>query len=371
MARQRRYVAKDSKQTILRLLQFVFLAIVIVGGIVAAILFLAQDGTRIASTTALPFTSAHSYAYTGRGFLYEVPGGLTYADLSDEERNYNATVNADEVMLMGSDSIHALYNSAAINIVGAQDIPSYSQTLVNVATGMDNVAILWRDAAGIESVQVLSAAGEQKDLLIFEGQYIVDYGFYYDGEIETLYVHTLDIASATPMSTIHIFNMTSSSTSGVLQVQHQLIEHVYFTNTSIFIAGTNTINRYDRANNRESYHVTVYGWEVYDYDGASTFLLSPRSSTTPGILKVLSLTQGDVGEVGESIFQAPMGTLGVYFMGDTIMAITRTTLYSYDLEGALIREYSVETPIASVKKIDDNLLLFTDDAGSLSMYTLR
>lgn len=370
MAERRRLVARNRRRTITRLLLLLLLALIVIGGIVAAVLLLTKKGTQQAPLTALPFSSTAEYAFTGNGFLYTTADGIAFHDITDSGNDYTASVPTGQVKVMGSQTAHVMYNAAALKIVGAPDSNSYAEQLVNVACGSGHVAALWRDAAGKESIQVLNLAGEQKDLLVFDKQFVVNFGFN-TTKNEYLWVLTLDIQSDTPICTVHIYNMTLGSTSGILQIQNQMVERVYFTNSSIFVVGTNQIIRYTLENNRDTYRETVYGWRVLDCSNGSSFLLAPRSSGTLGLLKVLTLAEADVSSAKQTLIQAPAGAIGAFLMQDRLAIVTEKMVYTYDLNGKRLSETAWDITVSDAKKLDGSTLLITQANGSLYLYKFR
>ncbi len=370
MAERKRLVARNRRRTITRLLLLLLLGVIVIGGIVAAVLLLTKKGSQQAQLTALPFSSQAEYSYTGSGFLYTTAEGIAYHDIADSNNDYTASVTTGEVKLVGSATAHVLYNAAALKIVGAPDSNSYAELLVDVACGSGHVAALWQDAAGKESIQVLNLTGEQKDLLVFEKQYVVDFGFN-TTKNEYLWVQTLDIQSDTPICTIHIYNMTLGSTSGILQIQNQMVERVYFTNNSIFIVGTNQIIRYALENNRDTYRETVYGWKVLDYSNGSSFLLSPRSSGTLGLLKVMTLAEADVSSAKQTLIQAPAGAIGAFLLADKLAIVTEKNVYTYDLSGKRLSEYTWDITVSDAKKLDNSTLLIAQESGGLYLHKFR
>ncbi len=366
---QRKQINKRLKRRVMLRLSFVILlGLLVIGGIAAAILLLTRQGTPSAQLTALPFQAQTGYTYTGSGFLYREGDGIAYYDLADEGKNYTASVTASDMQLVGSPTAHVIYNSLALKIVGAEFPNEFPGQLISVKCGSSHVAALRADAAGVEGIQVFDLAGQQKDQLAFDTQYIVDYGFY-TAKSEYLWVHTLDVQSGAPISTIHLYNMTSGSTSGLLQVQNQLIERVCFSNSSIFLVGTNQIIRYSLENNRESYQEMVYGWQMIDYATTPAFLLSPRSSETLGTLKLLTCAEADLSGASETILQAPVGALGAFLVSGKLAVVTADTLYYYDYNGKELSQYDLGQTISSASKLDSSTLLLQSGDALFVMNT--
>lgn len=358
MESKRRRRTRNKRKTIMRLLFLFGILLLILAGIIAGILLLGNSMSSQAALNQLPFGPQDKALFTGQGFLYIKDGTLYYKDLYNDSNDYNASVTATDVKLAASESIHALYNSAALRIVDATYPIQFTGSLLYVTCGSTTVAALKTDSTGAETIQVFDKTGAQKDELTFPGQFIVDYGFYTAGN-EYLYVLTTSLDSGTPLSTITIYDMTRAATSGVMQIQNQLIEHIYFTSSGIYAVGTNQLIRYSLKGNRENYREMLYGWKVMDFEGASNplFLLRPRSTEKPGTVKLLTVKDADVAGTTQRLFQLPAGTVDAFMMGGRLVAVTNDGYTVYGADGKLINTRHVEAEIVSAQKIDSSTLL--------------
>jgi len=363
MAERMRPRPRKRRLAVGRLILACLLLLVLLGGIVAGILLLTKKGTPEAALTQLPFSGEVQHTFTGAGFLYRTGEGLSYYDLKDEKKNYSAAVTAEAITLAGSGNVHVIYNDTALKILGAEFANEFPGRLLSVACGSAHIAALRQDPAGTEALQVFDLTGTQRDQLIFDGQFIVDFGFY-TAKSEYLWVQTLDVQSGSPVTTVHIYNMTLGSVSGLLQLQNQLVERVCFTQSSIYVIGTNQIIRYALENNREAYREMVYGWKVIDADAAPVFLLSPRSEgDTLGTLKVLACTEEELSGATETILQAPAGALRMFLMGEKIVAITPDTIWYYSRSGEKLAEYRLPERVDRVEKLNATTLLLYQGNG--------
>ncbi len=358
MEYKRRRTVKSKRRVILRLSLVFGLCALVVAGIVAAVLLLGKNSGSEAPLKQMSFTRANERFFTGAGFLYIQDGTLYYDDLYNDKNDYYAPVSGEGVTLCGSPTLHALYNSAALKIVGASYPVEFTGRLLYVDCGSAYVAALRADASGAETVQVFDKTGAQKDQIDSGGQFIEDFGFYNAGN-EYLYVLTLTLDSGTPVSTIAVYDMTHAATSGVMQVQNQLIEDIYFTQSGIFAVGTNQIIRYSLSGNRESYRETVYGWRVMDFESASspTFLLGPRGVEKPGTVKLVTLKDADVAGTTQRLLQLPAGTIDAFVMNGKLVAVTSGGYIVMGVDGKRISERNVEINIEEAEKLDASTLL--------------
>ncbi len=366
---KRRRKAKNKRRTVLRLFFLLGILLLILAGIVAGILLLGNSMSSQASLVQMPFAPQDNALYTGNGFLYIKDGTLYYKDLNNENNDYHAPVKTAGLKLAASPEIHALYNSAALKIVNETYPVQFTGTLLYVTCGSTTVAALKTDDTGAETIQVFDRTGAQKDELTFPGQFIVDYGFYTAGS-EYLYVLTTSLDSGTPLSTITIYDMTRAATSGVMQIQNQLIEHIYFTSSGIYAVGTNQLIRYSLEGNRESYREMLYGWEVMDYEasGNPLFLLRPRSSDKPGTVKLLTAKDADVAGTTQRLYQLPSGTVDAFVMGGRLVAVTTDGYTVYGSDGKQVSSRHVAAEIVAAEKIDSGTLLLN---SASACYTVK
>ncbi len=363
-------LAKMKRKVITRLLLLFIFALLFVFGVVAAILFIRKQSAREAALTKLAFSASDQYVFTGSGFLYLSGGMLTYNDLTNEKYDYSAPVSASgsPVHLSASPTMHVLYNEGGLKIIGAANAAEFTGTLLSAACGNSHAAVLCLDALNKESIQVFSSDAQIIDQLAYSGQFILDYGFYTVNE-EYLYVLTLSLDSGIPLSTITVYDLTNKSTTGIMQVQNQLLEKIYFTSGSIFAFGTNQLIRYGLPGNRESYREMVYGWKPVDFEASSSpsFLLMPRNFDTPGTVKLITLKEAEVAEAVAKLYQLPSGTIGAFIMGGKLVALTENGYTQYGSEkNEVSRTFDIKAE--SAQKLNSTTLLIKSGE---SMYLLK
>lgn len=337
----------------------------LIAGAVFGIISLTKKSGTMGAPTELPFTKSDPYVFTGNGFLYMKGTSLYYKDLVDSKKDYSFIVSASDVKLTASLNISALYNSSAVQIVGAPSPIERTGQILNVRCGSKHVVILREDGNGSTSMQIFDTAGNQKDEIdIPKGTaYIVDFGFTAAAE-DVLWTLTVDTASEIPLSTITTYDLAKGSTTGVLTVHHQLIESLQFTQNSIFAIGTNDLIRYNNAS--EVYRLRVYGWKLLDFSasGASAkplFLFAPRNASSAlSTVKVYSVAEAEVASDQVMTFQLPENTLSAFLAGGNLVACTGNALYTYAMNGS---KSSVELGLTvdgpgAVKLSENRMLLF-------------
>ena len=240
--------------------------LLIVAALVVYLLFFSER-ERTISMTATPLTAGVTRLNTGSGLLYQTEGHIHYYDWNDQGRNYTEGTATEDIRMSGSTFLSVVYTPTMLQIVGQEQPVAFTGEVLSVECGREHIAVLRRDSEGGESILVLSATGEQVDQLLPDDQYIVDFGFYTTTG-EMLWMQTISSASGTPTTRITTYDLQRRTGVGVMQVQDQLIDGLYFTENSVFAAGTSQIIRYTHDGNKEIYREMVYGYRVLDFSAA-------------------------------------------------------------------------------------------------------
>lgn len=368
MEERKRRGAKNKRRIRQRILLLCVVVVVLIG-VAAALLLTNRNAVPEVVLTAMAFSPGDEYVFTGSGFWYAKDGTLVYDELGSDKNDVSYAVTNTAFALAASSGVQAFYNETSLKIIGEQYPVEFTGRLLRVACGLSYVAALRTDASGQEFVQVFDTSGATRDQIDAGDQFIIDFGFF-NTDSEYLYVVGISIASGTPISTITVYNVTNKATSGVMQVQSQLIERMHFTKTGIFALGTNQIIRFGMTDNSESYRSTVYGWQVLDVDTSSAttaaFLLRPRSNTALGTVKLLQVQDGSVPSAQEQIVLLPAGTLSAFLMNGKLVAVQPGGYYTYSMSGRQTGEFRFASPVEEVCKLSSGLLLLR--AGN-SYYT--
>jgi hypothetical protein len=366
---RKRRIAKKKRRVVLRLLLFIFIILLVAVGIVLTIFLLSRNDSNIAHFSELPFKTTVTHFYSGNGFLYLQGDSVYYDDANNDKFDYYVPMFGDNPQLAASKTIHLLYNDAGIKIVNESFPINISGTLQSVKCGENYLAALVRDLNDVESIQVYSSDGAMQDQHVANEEFIIDYGFY-TAKSEYLYIITMASKSGTPVSTITIYDVVEKNTRGVMTIQNQLIEKLYFSSGSIFADCTNQIIRFSDSN-RETYHEMIYGWKVKDFSaagGSPCFLLYPRGADHLGTINLLQVKDGDLSEAQQRMLQLPAGTIDVYLMGAKLVALSQTGYTIFEQNGSISAEKSFAVAIDAVQKLNSTTLLVSADTAC---YTLK
>lgn len=351
-SRQQR-IAKKRRKVTFRFLVVLFFGLMIVLAVLLTVFLIRRGVSSSQPLTQLRFSEGDNYIFTGSGYLFIKDSTLSYDDLGNDKNDVSSPIQATNPSLAGSSTIQLVYTSAGMQIVNVSEPVQFTDKLLDVECGQSSIVALFEDAAGENYLQVFDKQGVSRDLLEYDGQYVLNFGFYSSAQ-EFLYVIAMTTQSGTPLSTITVYDLSAMTMSGVSQVQSQLIEHMYFSPSSMFAVGTNQIIRYSLSNSRESYRETVYGWSCLDYADSPTpaFLFKPRSTDALGTIKLLQLKDGDIPEITQRLIQLPPGTINAFLANGRIIAVTDNSIIQVGFDGKYGTEKKLSITVHSVSKLN-------------------
>lgn len=374
MRKRRKLTAKNKSYTAKRLLLLLLaLALVVVAAI--GIFLLIQSRNTFGTVAELPFTADDQWAYTGNGFYYIAADKLCYYDLNDPEKASSLQLSTAEVTLVSSDSITAIYGGAAVHIVGAAEMIDAGGQVLSVACGKQHIAVLRQDAEDAATLLVYNAAGALVDTIASGTALLADFNFGTTGGSDVLWTLSLATSGSVPVSTIttYTYGEAGATMSGVITLQSQLVEDVYFTANSIFVVGTNHLLRYDKQITSEAYRLLVYGYRPLDLSTGGTrplFLFADRAAETPGAVRLISCADGTLSEETMRMVSLPTGTHSYFVIGGRFMAVTDTAVYTYNTSGDLQSTTELEVACDEAFKLSESRILLRR-GPQMRLMTLR
>ena len=353
---------KDSKRAAFRIAAIVIGLIALAGVAVLVALTAKNCGTQLITRT-LPLTSSELISGTGDGILYVRGGSLNFYSFKDEDNNFTRPITASPTGIVGSAGIKAIYSPNAVQIIDAPFDIEPEGEVIALRCGKAHVAACTRRPNGDETVTVYGLNGQQIYDFPFAAGRLVNFGFS-EASGSTLWLMELDTDSGSPRTTITTFDLDRMSSTGVITVSDQLVEDVFFTGSSVFIVGTDSLIRYSAAANREIYRVQLYGYRVIDRSltGESpVLLLMPRSSADlagASSLRILTVSQKDVaGETAVSV-AVPDGIVGSHLVNGSLVLVTGGSLRLISNKGKLVETLSLPVgATASSEKLDEHHIL--------------
>ena len=266
--RKRRFIIRKKGSALLRI-GLILGIILVLGGAAYGIFALTGSQEQSQGLEQLPFTADTNYVFTGSGFLYMYGDRLTYDDLLDAKKDASYQVSTGSVQLAASPTLSVLYHETAVQILGAAESLTFTQQVEQVACGVSHVAVLLRGEGQAMSLQVYDKTGVQTDQMDFPDGELVNFGFAQTQD-DTLWTLEMSPAGSLPLSTLTTYNLATNHTTGVMTIQGQLVDQVWFTQNSIFFSCTNNLIRFTRTGNTEAYRLLVYGWDLCDVSTAGS-----------------------------------------------------------------------------------------------------
>ena len=341
-----------------RTLLFTFVLLALAGIVVLIVQMTFNRRETFIEMTETPIAADATYLNTGDGLLYQTDGEIHFYHFSDSKKNYTYGMGASDIRMSGSESMTVVYNFASLQIVGEKDTIGFTGAIQAVECGTRHLAVLRTNESGTDGLWLLTIDGERGEISEVSGQYIVDFGFYSVGG-EKLWIETLNASAGTPMTTITSYDVDRNAVTGVMNIYNQLVDGIYITDSSLFVAGTNQIIRYTHNGNKEEYRKMIYGYQPADFSSSSgtvTFLLTPRGGDFHSV-KILSLAEDSSAQEVETYLQLPTEGVDAFILGNSLAVASRENLYVYSLKGKLQRTATFAHPIDSAVKISDSMLL--------------
>ena len=365
MARnKRRVVVRDRKKTAAKI-AFTVIILLALAGIGVLVFFRYKGCSRKLSARSLPLIASELNCGTGDGILYVRGGQLDFYSFKDEDENFSLPLSSEPKGIVGTSGIKAVYTENAVQIIDAPFDADPEGDIVTVKSGATLVAALSRRPAGDSLLTVYNSTGQLVYSLEYPEGRLIDFGFS-EASSSTLWTMELDTDSGSPRTTITTFDISRMSSTGVIIVSGQLVEDVFFTDSSIFIIGTESLIRYSASANREIYRVRIYGYRVIDRsrrekDGSPVLLLLPRgvsSVTEAASVRVLTVSQKDVAGETAYTFTLPEGLVSCHLQNGSLVAVTANNVYLYKQKGGYEEILPLSAGVTmSSKKLDDRHIL--------------
>ena len=162
------------------------------------------------------------------------------------------------------------------------------------------------------------------------------------------------------------------SSTGVITVSGQLVERIFFTNSSVFVVGTESLIRYSSSANREIYRILLYGYRVADISLAGDsplLLLMPRcvsSISDISSLRLLTVSQKDVADETAVTVTLPEDAVSCHLTNGNLAVISSNAIGLYSGKGVLLEEKSLPLNATnSSKKLDEHHILMERNGESV------
>lgn len=366
---KRRLVIRNKARTVGRLSLLLFALLVIVGAVIASV-FAVRSCSRVSSRRSLPFTSQVPYAYTGSGLLYIEANKLNYQSLIDDDDNFSVPMNTASAKPFGSDGIKGVYNSRAFQVLNTEFDVEVAGELVRACCGNKYIAVFVRAEDGTCSLRAYDTTGTMIYRVDYDRTTLLDFGFdSLNGSL--LWTAELSTGSGTPSTTLTTFDLSRLSTTGIMSIQGQTAEKVWFSGRSIFVSCTDNLIRFDLSVCREKYRLLTYGCDVSDASMTSSgavFLL--REKGAGNAVRLLHAEEGDVAEAASRVHLLPEDTVACFVMNGRLVIITGSELLVRDFSGELVDSLELSPGVTGAVKLSENRVVI-ENGSELTLVTLK
>ncbi len=377
MARtRRRLIVKDRKKTALRI-AFAVLALIVLAGIATLAYFIIKKAQTKFVTRELPLLDPSVCSGTGDGLLYVRDGMLHFYSFKDEDSNFTRGLKsgANPKGVAGTDGIKVVYSENALQIVGTDFDTTPDGRIIAVRCGRTHVAVCSRAANGRETITVFTSAGQNIKTFEYEPGCLMDFGF---SEASGATIWTMELAtdSGSPRTTVSTFDLERMSSTGVITVSGQLVEDIFFTSSSVFVVGTESLIRYSASANREVYRVQLYGYRVADVSlagDAPLLMLVPRDEediTEMSSIRLMKVQQKDVAGESAVTVTLPASPVGCHLAGGSLVVTTANSVVMFDPSGAQIASQALPVGVTTrSEKLDEHHILL-ERSGEFVLLTV-
>lgn len=366
-------IRKNSRRALLRRRRIIVLSVLAL--LVIALVFggikLFRSCRASGARRSLPFGAQSEFCYTGGGFLYTADKTLKYLDLSDEAKSYSVHLERDGASVAGSERVKAVYSASSLQIVGTPYEHSFEGAIRKVVCGGKYVGAYIENADNTHSLLVFNSAGDRCYKNDLGTSALLDFGFE-GGDSAAMYLSELVTTGSAVSTTVTTLDLARESITGVMNIPGEIAKKVLITQKSVFVFGTDSLIRYDRATNSEAYRMLIRGYECKDTcasDGRLYLLLS-RDEEAGVPDRVLSVKESDAPDDSVLELSFASNALGCFLMRGKVVAVSESKAEIRSMKGEITASIPLGIKADSVQKLGDGRLLLTE-GDSASLFTLK
>lgn len=377
MAKKRRKtIVRDPKKTAVRIAAAAVSVIALIGAVVLAVFLAKSCGVKLTSRE-LQLADPDMICGTGDGLLYLRFDQLGFISYTDQDNDFTKPVTgvSAPVGIVGSSGVKAVYSNNSIQIIGGGFDVGVEGSIEAVRCGAAHLAICFTRPNGSVGLNAYTSAGQLIKSFDFEKGRLVDFGFGEHGGA-SLWTMELDTDSGSSRTTISTFDLQRMSSTGVITVSDQLVERIFFTDSSVFVVGTESLIRYSASANREIYRVQLYGYRVADITlsgGSPMLMLVPRRSESDGSvssIRLLTVSQKDVAEETAVTVTVPEGVIGCHLCSGSLAMVSASEVELYSGKGVSVEKETLPPgATVSCKKLDEHHILM-ERSGEFVLLTV-
>ncbi|MGI6176411.1 MAG: hypothetical protein ACOYJC_09720 [Christensenellales bacterium] len=278
--------------------------------------------------------------------LYAMPQGmlilsgdtLTYYDEEEEPFFETKLPDSQGVKLCASDAFIVAYKSSQIQVLSIKGEVLFSKEPGNiqmVRADQNNVGVLCAMPDGTDVLRVYDVSGEEVGVLEYK-QKVMDFGFTYGN---MLWVLELDTTGVMLSSRITTYKGGGNSINGVIHIDAQVVENIFFSTQSIYTVGTSHMIGSNYVGEKTN-DALIHGWELQDAniqkEDPAVFLLAPRGEGVGTQIHTAARVE-ILGQKPHTV-QLPPDCIRLKITENGFYAFTPKKLYAYNLSCELTGE---------------------------------
>jgi hypothetical protein len=217
----------------------------------------------------------------------------------------------------------------------------------SVRLGSDKVAVETDQVLPDKTLSYIVVFGlDGSDMFKLEitGKYILDYGF--NAGSQQLYILELDLSGAAPISRVITYRPDTQSMTGIKELKDQLVESVYFGESSVFTMGTKQLTEYSSLNS-EGKEMLVYGWMLEDISDKADLRFVYVPSSDNAFIDITRIIKPSGDEVKINL---PPNVFKIFDMGEKIYCFATNNIFVYTEDGKYLRKYDIPFPVDGAKR---------------------
>lgn len=272
-----------------------------------------------------------------------------------------------------SETLTILYAGNAVQVRGRQGFSLSAGTISDVRAGKSHAAVLFRNPAGENHIQLLDSDGVSLNTILLNDSTVVAFDFLDAGNgRELLWVSTLDVGQFTEESLVRIYDCDRKGTLLFYSASfyNQTVYDVYLSEQCLFLVGTQDIVRYHREDDggftSEKDRIAVFGSTVVDFayvEESAYFITIPHigDGTNSHLFRLLTISQTD--DTWATVMQVHTASpiVGAFLMESQIRVLTKESFTAYSYTGAVREQIELkEFPSAAYRYSDTEFLFLTE-----------
>ena len=349
--KSRNLLQTDAQRKQLRLRQLrswaILLGVIALVVIITALVSSLSTGGTSISALSLPCYSHQNVTVFQDGVLYYDGASIHFVNAGGGiEWSYPV---GDGASFSVSDTHLIIWAGSQLSIVDAKGKSSFNRAMdeaIQFARIGKKHAVIVTGGVLTPTIYVKDLQGAQVDFetTMFDGQYMLDCGFYGNSD-EYMWTLSYDYYNPVLTTLMHTYQVGQMNT-GIATISDHLPNKIIYVNNELYVFTTQQMYAYDyKGVEDKSNNMLVYGWKYLDHHvparGSANILLAPTKQTdetqTMTDLRVLSQTL-------DRRYSLPSACVGAAIENDRLFAFAPDYMYSGNINSQRFYAHAIPLP---------------------------